>query len=272
MSGVSVKKILVVEDDVTLSDVLMRKISLEGYAGYLSSDGRSGLAEAKRLRPDMILLDILLPGLDGFQVLEALRADPDPAIKDIPVIIVSNSGQPVEIERALRMGVKDFFIKAAFDPGDVLAKVKKHIGPPMVVPDTSSIPTPNLPEEALTRKVLIVEDDQFLRDLAVQKLTKEHLNVVAAIDGEDGVAKALSEKPDVILLDILLPGIDGFEVLTRVRADASMSTVPIIMLSNFGQREDIEKAKSLGANGFMVKANFTLDEVVEEVQKVLVKK
>lgn len=264
MAGIYAKKILVIEDDATLADVLMQKLSLEGYAGYLSLDGRSGLAEIKRIVPDIVLLDVTLPELDGFQVLEALRADPDPAIRSMPVIIISNSGQPVEIDRAIRLGVKDYFVKASFDPAEVVTKVRKHLGLPAAA-------APDLEPEVLARKVLIVEDDQFLRDLASQKLTKEHLTVVTAVDGEEGAAKAAAERPDVILLDILLPGIDGFEVLRRVRALPELASVPIIMLSNFGQREDIEKARSLGANGFLVKANFTLDEVVDEVKKVLAK-
>ncbi len=267
MPGIYAKKILLIEDDPTLSDLLMRKLSLEGYAGYLSPDGRSGLAETRRLQPDMILLDVNLPGLDGFQVLEELRNDPDPTIRQMPVIIISNSGQPVEIDRALRFGVKDYFVKASFDPAEVIAKVSKHLNQ-----------TPNeaagsidLSSGLQDKKVLIVEDDQFLRDLAVQKLKKEHLNILVAKDGEEGVALAASEHPDVVLLDILLPGIDGFEVLRRLRALPDLASTAIIMLSNFGQREDMEKATALGANGFLVKANFTLDEVVDEVKKVLSK-
>jgi DNA-binding response OmpR family regulator len=258
------KKILLIEDDPTLSDLLMRKLSLEGYAGYHSQDGRSGLAEAKHLKPDLILLDVIVPTMDGFQVLEALAGDPDPQVRGIPIIIISNSGQPVEIDRALRFGVKDYLVKATFDTNEVVAKIKKHLEP-QVAGEGGKITSPEL----LVKKLLIVEDDQFLRDLAVQKFTKEHLQVSFAVDGAEGAAKAAAEHPDIILLDILLPGMDGFEVLKGIRANPELKNTLVIMLSNFGQREDMEKAKELGADSFLVKANFTLDEVVDEVKKLL---
>jgi len=117
--------------------------------------------------------------------------------------------------------------------------------------------------------VLIIEDDQFLRDLATQKLRKEQLDVDSAMDGEQGIAIAEAKIPDVILLDILLPGIDGYEVLKHVRANPVFQKTSIAMLSNFGQREDIEKALKAGADQFFVKANYTLDEIVEGVKKML---
>ena len=108
-----------------------------------------------------------------------------------------------------------------------------------------------------------------VRDLAAQKMTKEKLEVSTAVDGEQGLALIEKIIPDVILLDILLPGIDGYEVLRRIRLNPALNNTHIAMLSNFGQREDIERALKGGADHFLVKANYTLDEVVEEVKKIV---
>lgn len=121
-------------------------------------------------------------------------------------------------------------------------------------------------------KVLIVEDDKFLRELAAQKLTKEGFDLSAAMDGEQGIALAEKVIPEVILLDILLPGIDGFEVLKRIRANAALKGARVVMLSNFGQTEDLEKAKALGADRFLVKANFTLDEIISVAREEMAKR
>jgi CheY-like chemotaxis protein len=194
----------------------------------------------------------------------------------------------VEIGRALRVGVKDYYVKSTFQPENFLAKVAKLIESTNAdasvitstlltdpTPQVSSTPAPSgTSDTATTRslpKLLIVEDDKFLRELAVQKLSNANLSVISAMDGEQGLALAESEKPDMILLDILLPGIDGYEVLKRVRANPELKGTRISMLSNFGQREDIQKALSAGADQFMVKANYTLDEIVEEVKKMLSK-
>jgi DNA-binding response OmpR family regulator len=118
------------------------------------------------------------------------------------------------------------------------------------------------------KKVLIIEDDEFLRSLAAKRLGQENYTVVAAPSGDEGLKMAESEKPDLILLDLLLPGgLGGFEVLEQIRAKDK--TLPIVVFSNLGERADIEKAQKLGATDFLVKANFTLDDVIGKVGGLL---
>ncbi len=127
-----------------------------------------------------------------------------------------------------------------------------------------------MPEQT---KVLIVEDDKFLSELISTKLDKEGFEIELAGDGEDGVKKAESFKPDIILLDIMLPGMDGFEVLEKLQshADASLKKIPVIILSNFGQESKVEKGLQLGAVDYLVKANFTTGEIVSKIKEVLSK-
>lgn len=121
----------------------------------------------------------------------------------------------------------------------------------------------------MSHKILLVEDDRFLRELMSQKLIKMGYDLIAAIDGEEGVEKAKSEKPEIILLDIMLPGIDGFGVLTQVKADPGTADIPVIMLSNLGQREDIDRALKIGATDFLVKAHFTPQEIIDKIEQYL---
>lgn len=118
-------------------------------------------------------------------------------------------------------------------------------------------------------KVLVVEDDKFLRELIVSKLAKEGYDVSVAVDGEEGVQKIKEEKPDLILLDLILPGIDGFEVLSQTKSDPTVSAIPIIILSNLGQREDVERGLALGANDYLIKAHFTPSEIVAKLKGLL---
>ncbi|OGZ17624.1 MAG: hypothetical protein A2Z78_00520 [Candidatus Nealsonbacteria bacterium RBG_13_36_15] len=117
--------------------------------------------------------------------------------------------------------------------------------------------------------ILIVEDDKFLRELIVQKLIKENYEVSEAIDGEQGIKKIKEEKPDLILLDLILPGIDGFEVLSRMKEDPELSSIPVIILSNLGQKEDVERGLKLGAIDYLIKAHFTPGEIIEKIKKAL---
>lgn len=118
-------------------------------------------------------------------------------------------------------------------------------------------------------KILIVEDDKFLRELMSRKLVKEGYDIAQAVDGEDGVKKAREENPDIILLDLILPGIDGFEALEQMKKDEKSSKIPVIILSNLGQKEDIEKGLKIGATDFLIKAHFTPGEIIEKVKTIV---
>lgn len=262
MTSIYSKKILLIEDDQMLANLLVQKLTLEGFGAYFARDGKSGLEAIKSIHPDMILLDLMLPEINGYQLMEILRKDSDPSIANIPIIIISNSGQPVEIDKALQYGIKDYFVKSSFDPGQVVQKIKKHM-------TDVDAPQPLSPSTLQKIKITIIEDDKFLRDLEAQKLAKEQIEVTTAMDGEQGIKLVEQVKPDILLLDILLPGIDGFEVLKRIRENPEIANTTVIMLSNFGQREDIQRATALGAVKFLIKANYTLDEIVSEVEEVI---
>jgi len=120
------KKILIIEDEEILLNLLQRRLEREGYDVVLARDGEEGLKMMKEAEPDLILLDIIMPKKSGFQVMEEMNKDQE--LKKIPVIIISNSGQPVEIGRAQQLGAKDWLIKTEFDPAEVLKKVVKQIG------------------------------------------------------------------------------------------------------------------------------------------------
>src|SRR3972149_5847319 len=118
-------------------------------------------------------------------------------------------------------------------------------------------------------RILLVEDDSFLRDLISQKLKREGFNILEALDGEDALKKAKSEKPHLILLDLILPGIGGFETLKQIRADDEIGKTPVIGLSNRGQKDDVEKAKRLGATDYLIKAYNTPGEIVGRIKQIL---
>jgi DNA-binding response OmpR family regulator len=120
-------------------------------------------------------------------------------------------------------------------------------------------------------KILIVEDDLFLRRLCQNKLEKEGFEVILAEDGVRGIEEAKKTSPNLILLDIILPNIDGFEVLKILRDEVSTKLIPIILLSNLGQKEDIDKGLALGANDYLIKAHFSPQEIVDKVREVLEK-
>jgi DNA-binding response OmpR family regulator len=265
------KNILIIEDDVFLGDVLDEKFRKEGYNVYLSRDGREGFAEMKKLKPDLVLLDIILPNMNGYEILEAKQKDEE--IKKIPVIIISNSGQPVEINRALELGVKDYFIKAEFDPEEVVVKVRGFLQKGEESQEIASVNNTRVSTGALAgKKLLWVEDDSFLSEIMARKLSSEKCALMHTSNGEEALTLLTKELPDIILLDILLPGMNGFELLEKIKANPKTKDIPVVMLSNLSQQSDIDKSKKLGAVKFLVKASMKLDEIIAEIESVLARK
>ena len=120
------KKILIIEDEELLYNLLQRKLTEEGYEASVAKDGVEGMRMIKEMKPDLILLDIVMPNKNGFEVMDEMQADE--RLKHIPIIVISNSGQPVEIDKAKDLGARDWLIKTEFDPQEVIEKVKKQIG------------------------------------------------------------------------------------------------------------------------------------------------
>jgi len=119
------KKILLIEDEELIIRLLEKKLTNIGYEVVLAMNGEEGLNKMKNEKPDLILLDIVMPRKGGFEVIEEMRRDP--SLATIPVIIISNSGQPLELERAKELGVVDWLVKTEFDPKEVVEKVQKYI-------------------------------------------------------------------------------------------------------------------------------------------------
>jgi len=122
---------------------------------------------------------------------------------------------------------------------------------------------------SVKQKVLIIEDDRFLRELIARKLSDNDFVTVEAMDGEEGIKKVKEEKPDLILLDLILPSIDGFEVLSQIKKDENLKSIPVIILSNLGQKEEVEKGLKMGAVDYLIKAHFTPGEIIEKIKNVL---
>jgi CheY-like chemotaxis protein len=122
------KKILLIEDEKIMIGLLEKKLTREGYDVSVAENGEEGLEMMRKLKPDIVLLDIIMPKMGGFEVMEEMNKDPE--LKKIPIVIISNSGQPIELGKARELGARDWLIKTEFDPQEVLEKVKKQIGEP----------------------------------------------------------------------------------------------------------------------------------------------
>lgn len=277
------KLIVLIEDEEIISSLLTKKLEEAGYAVKVAPNGIEGIQLVTELHPALLLLDMMLPGRDGFWVMEELgRQAIMPAL---PVVVISNSGQPVEVERALRLGARDYLIKVNFDPQEVLIKIKNVLSTPALAPVAAPPPTNQEPSRVLPPQseiptmaggdplrnahLLIIEDDLFILDMLKAKLEQAVGKVSIAHDTDEAM-KVLAAGPlDLILLDILLPKKDGFTFLKELKASPEYKTIPVVILSNLGQKEERERGLALGAVDYIIKADSSPLEIINRSREVL---
>jgi len=259
------KKILLIEDEEIILGLLEKKLTAAGYEVETAKNGLEGLELVEKSKPDLVLLDMLLPGMDGFAVLERMKMEG--LLPKIPVVIISNSGQPVEIERAMKLGVRDYLIKVNFAPEEVLERARKVLGE-----ESKEKPErKEMPRGEEGSHVLVVEDDLFILELLSDKLRQSNFRVSIANDTQAASKILQEQKVDLILLDIVLPGVDGFTYLKELKTSDAWREIPVIVLSNLGQKEEIERGMSLGAADYIIKANNSPAEIVKRIEQVLKK-
>jgi len=121
----------------------------------------------------------------------------------------------------------------------------------------------------MSKKILFIEDESALQKTFGEILKQEGYEMISALDGETGLRLAKSEKPDLILLDLILPKMHGFEVLKKLKEDKETKDIPVIVLTNLEKIEDVDKALELGATTYLVKAQYSLEEIVAKIKQVL---
>lgn len=238
-------------------DELTKLLGEGGHVILTAESAEDGIQLAKAHELDVVVLDISVPTLNGYGFLESLTNDV--VLTKVPtMVLIANGAGEIDGEKDITLGVKDHVIRSNNTVTDVATKLLPYIG--SVSGD---------PLQADGFKILVVEDDNFLRDLLARKLGQENCEFLAAIDGENALKLMDDEKPSIVLLDLILPGIDGFEVLSKIKQNPEIKDVPVVILSNLGQDSDIQKAKELGADDFLIKANFSIDEVISKIKELI---
>jgi signal transduction histidine kinase/CheY-like chemotaxis protein len=199
--------VLVIDDERTTHDLLERELGARGYRVVHAAGGREGLRVAREMRPDAITLDVIMPELDGWAVLRELKADPD--LRSIPVVLVTVLG---DREMGYALGAADYLTKP-IDPDALLGVLGRfHAG-------DGEVP------------VLVVDDDPMTREMLRRLLSKRGWSVTEAANGSDALSVLGRTRPAVVLLDLMMPGMDGFEVLDAMRREATWRDIPVVVVT-----------------------------------------
>ncbi len=198
--------VLVIDDDPSIRELLTRKLAKQGFRVEVANDGAHGLVRARELQPAAIVLDVMMPELDGWAVLTELKGDP--ATVDIPVVLLTILKRS---ELGFALGAVDYLIKPV-QTDRLVTVLHRHC-------------------RTDSAEVLIVDDDANNRELMRRTMESAGYVVFEAPDGERGIAAMLAQPPDLVVLDLMMPVLDGFSVLERMRSEPSLCEVPVVVVT-----------------------------------------
>jgi CheY-like chemotaxis protein len=236
--------VLVIDDDPAVRTLMGRFLGRGGFRVVEAADGETGLRLAREVRPDVITLDVIMPGMDGWSVLAALKADPE--VGDIPVLMVT-----IEDDRNLgfALGASEYLTKPV-DRSRLVALLHRY--------GTARSAGP----------VLLVEDDEAARSLLRRALEREGWEVAEAPNGRVALERVEERRPGLVLLDLMMPEMDGFEFLEALRARGGDGEVPVIVIT----AKDLTEAERARLNGavasILEKATVGTERLLDEVRRL----
>ena len=221
------QKIIIIDNETDFSSSSKNALEQIGFEVFLAADGKSGMEMIRALNPDMTVINAMLPDINGFTLCRNIKEDEK--YSAMPIIIISSMGTVKEgsyIEHISQEHKADAFFEKPVNTSAFIAKIS----------DLISSARPKAKDSRAKSKILLVDDDPDFLDATKQILLANQYDVVTASNGEEGIAKAKIENPDIIILDVIMPGKDGFTTCYELRKFPQTRPIPIIMLTAVGQQ------------------------------------
>lgn len=242
--------VLVIDDEPTVRDLVARYLTREGFKVETAATGAAGLKRAKELRPSVITLDVLMPEMDGWAVLEALKSDPEMA--DIPVVMLTMTDNK---QMGFALGASDFLTKP-IDRKYLVNLVRKYHQAKH--------------SEAGTSRILVVDDNDDARSLLCRALEKEGWQIQEAVNGFKALEQMAAQTPDIILLDLMMPDMDGFQFVIEKRKHLKWRDIPVIVIT----AKHLSDTERLQLNGqverILQKGGSSHDTLLREVRDLVI--
>jgi CheY-like chemotaxis protein len=235
--------LLIVDDNAMNRDMLARRLDREGYRIATASGGRAALAHVAEQKFDLILLDILMPDMDGYQVLETLKADP--ATREIPVVMLTAVNEIDSVVRSFELGAEDYLTKPFNIPF-----VKSRI---MACLRASQPVDAGAADDIAGANILIVDDNAMNRDMLARRLEREGYQITTASGGRAALELISNQPFDLVLLDILMPDLNGYQVLETLKSDPATRDMPVVMLTAVNEVDSLKSCIDLGAEDYLIK-------------------
>lgn len=243
--------VLVIDDDPVARDIIARHLQKEPLHILTAENGIDGLQQAKTARPDVITLDVMMPNMDGWTVLAALKTDPE--LADIPVIMLTFID---EHEIGFTLGASDYLVKP-IDWERLTSMVRKYH------------PDSNIVTEADAGYILVVEDDDATRELLHRSLEKEGWSVVEAENGRIAMDYIAEQHPKLLILDLMMPEMDGFQVITALQRDSIYRTIPVIVVTAMELTAQERQFLDGSVARILQKGGYNKEGLFEEVRNLI---
>jgi len=258
--------VLLIEGNKSQSDSLTNGLKSKGYSVIVQNKGADGLKVMHDSLPHLVILDLNISDIDPYEFLE--NKNTDTTVSKIPVFLLSSEGVSINMRKVPENSVTDFVVSLDLNPSDLVDRVNHLFGHNSIAENLNS----NLKDDVTNKnakEVLWIEDDKLISSILMKKFIGAGIKVTHFTNGEEALTELKRFIPDLIILDITLPGMDGFEILQKIHMNEEYKKIPSLILSNLSRPSDFEKAQILGATKYMVKAASSLDQIVTEVQNLL---
>lgn len=249
-----IKKALIVDDEPDIREIIRFIMEEEGFEVIEASSGEEVLDLAEKEQPSIITLDIMLPGLDGFEIIKLLKDNP--LTCSIPIIILSAlSEKDISGKGIFRQAISDYLCKP-FRPDELILSVRNILSLCQKDKDRK-------------KKILITDDEADILDIISTHINESGYSSLVASDGIEAIEIVKKEKPDLIILDLKMPRMDGFSVIKQLKKDEATSSIPIIVLTGiFLSDEERSQIMQLGAAQFLTKP-FNSQDLLKEIKNIL---
>jgi CheY-like chemotaxis protein len=264
-------KIILAEDDPMISEIYEKKFTEAGYEVTVADSGDLVLAMYKKNKPDIILLDLILPKMNGFEVIEQIRKTD----QDTKIIVFSNLNQAEDREKASRLGANGFVSKADYTPSNLVNEVERQV---------NQLKEEKINGERLARaeenggsvistgtkgKILMMEDEEIFRDMFGGKLKEDGFEVDFAEDGAIGIKKAMAGNYSLFIVDMVMPNLAGEEIVEKLEREEKTKEIPIVILSASVDETKQRMMEEKGIKAFFVKTQLIPSELSKKVQELL---
>jgi DNA-binding response OmpR family regulator len=267
-------KIIIVEDDQMISEIYCKKFSSSGFEVFAATTAEQALAIAGKEKADVVMTDLIMPKMDGFQLIEKLRGGEYDA--NIKIIVTSNLSQKEDRDKAIKLGADGFVTKSEFSPSELVAEIQRLLNQYQKQKkneliqsgDADYIDTNKWNKQ---KKILLIEDEDIFIDMFGGKLKQDGFFVESANNGAWGLKEAMKNDYDLFVIDMMMPAMTGDEIVEKLKMEDKTKNIPIIVLSASLDDEVAKKVMAMGATEFYIKTKITPSELSDKIIEILSK-